>query len=222
MDTVTKTPQLAHSRNSPKSNGMTKTHASCRRCLRFLVLERQNGSCRIMWNHGRSCKIMPLKMPDFACKCLEMPDFVLWECLKVRDAQKGQERRNIYMFQWMRTKLGKGGTPPFVTRPFSKIWRNIAGTELWAERTLAYREHCHCSARTIKVQLTSDFPKKALITFPLKLAKGTVKKYTFGRPPLINTPRYKQTHTHTHTRTHARASKRHNRKTNTQTLVTSC
>ena len=62
--------------------------------------------------------------------------------------------------------LGKGETRPFVTRRFAKKWRNIVGTELWTERTLAYREHCHCSARTINIkgQWKSDFPK----TFSLR------------------------------------------------------
>ena len=60
---------------------------------------------------------------------------------------------------FMRNYFGKGGTFPFVTRRFAKKWRNTVGTELWTERTLAYREHCHCSARTIKALWKSDFPK---------------------------------------------------------------
>ena len=34
--------------------------------LTFLGSWAPNGSCRIMWNHGRSCMIMPLKMPESA------------------------------------------------------------------------------------------------------------------------------------------------------------
>ena len=33
--------------------------------------------------------------------------------------------------------VGKGGTRPFVTCPFAKSRRNIVGTELWTERTVA-------------------------------------------------------------------------------------
>ena len=47
--------------------------------------------------------------------------------------------------------FGKGGTRPFATRPFARKGRNIAGTELWTERTLAHREHCHCSAVEIRL-----------------------------------------------------------------------
>ena len=46
----------------------------------------------------------------------------------------------------------KSGTCRFVTHPLAKKCRNIVGTELRTKRTLAYREHCHCSARTIKGQ----------------------------------------------------------------------
>ena len=48
------------------------------------------------------------------------------------------------------TDVGKGGIRPCLTRPFAKNGRNIVGTELWTERALAYRQHCHCSASTIK------------------------------------------------------------------------
>ena len=70
--------------------------------LTFLGSWAPNGSCRIMWNHGRSCKIMPLKMPESAWSCLkmpEMPDFVVWEWLKVADAQKAQEpKKHKFVF----------------------------------------------------------------------------------------------------------------------------
>ena len=50
---------------------------SCSRCLRFLALSPKRIMQNIMWKHGRSCKIMPLKMlkvPSFAWKCLSLPE----------------------------------------------------------------------------------------------------------------------------------------------------
>ena len=75
-----------------------------------------NGSCRIMWNHGRSCKIMRLKMPAGAWFCWKMPDFVLWEWLKVPDGQKAQEPRNINVFSMI-----PSGTKLLLTKNYSDI-----------------------------------------------------------------------------------------------------
>ena len=67
--------------------------------LTFLGSWAPNGSCRIMWNHGRSGKI---KVPGFAWKCLILFSENGWKCLKldwiVPEAQKAQEARNIHLF----------------------------------------------------------------------------------------------------------------------------
>ena len=64
-----------------------KCDSSCRRCLRLLVLEPHSDH---VWNHGRSCKIMPLIfawkcliLPESACKCLILFSENGRKCLKV-------------------------------------------------------------------------------------------------------------------------------------------
>ena len=69
---------------------------SCRWYLRFLVFEPQTDhaeSCEIMADHSKSCPWKCLKMPHFASKCPILlanagilPDFVLWEWLKLPES----------------------------------------------------------------------------------------------------------------------------------------
>ena len=76
----------------------------------------------------------------------------IWTFPEKSGKPPGLETPRFSFFQVMGPLLIKGGTRPFVTRPLAKNRRNTVGTELWTERTLAYREHCHCSAGTIKGQ----------------------------------------------------------------------
>ena len=74
------------SKKSPNTNFDTFLTFFLLSVRTFLGSWAPNGSCRIMWNHGRSCKIVPLKTPESAWFCLKMPDFVVWEWLKVSES----------------------------------------------------------------------------------------------------------------------------------------
>ena len=92
---------------------------SCHRCLRFLVLE-PHGSCRIMRSHGRSCKIMPLKMPESAWFCLILSENAWW--LKVPESASGRGGTVINSVQTGCIVKGKAQKSPLFWRSSGSFW----------------------------------------------------------------------------------------------------